>query len=135
MYGLLRRLLLLDGQRKRQCFLSKRRLNIIFLQLAKMNSSALPMVALPTCRMCLSLSWRRLLSYRNQSIDLQSKSMDWFLCDNGLRPERVNSLNLNRSKPKRWYVFYLNVLTSLSKKLFNWKWLSLVFHLLILTTK
>ena len=29
------------------------------------------------------------LSYRNQSIDLQSKSMDWFLCDNGLRHERV----------------------------------------------
>ena len=28
-------------------------------------------------------------SYRNQSIDLQSKSMDWFLYDNGLRHERV----------------------------------------------
>ena len=26
---------------------------------------------------------------RNQSIDLQSKSMDWFLYDNGLRHERV----------------------------------------------
>ena len=34
--------------------------------------------------------WRRQLSYRNQSIDLQSKSMDWFLYDNGLRHERVN---------------------------------------------
>ena len=30
------------------------------------------------------------ISYRNQSIDLQSKSMDWFLYDNGLRHERVN---------------------------------------------
>ena len=29
------------------------------------------------------------LSYRNQSIDLQSKSMDWFLYDSGLRQERV----------------------------------------------
>ena len=28
-------------------------------------------------------------SYRNQSIDLQSKSMDRFLYDNGLRHERV----------------------------------------------
>ena len=28
---------------------------------------------------CLTLSWRRPLSYRNQSIDLRSKSMDWFL--------------------------------------------------------
>ena len=38
----------------------------------------------------LTLSWRRALSYRNQPIDLQSKSMDWFLYDNGLRHERVN---------------------------------------------
>ena len=37
----------------------------------------------------LTLSWRRPLSYRNQSIDLQSKSMDWFLYDRGLRHERV----------------------------------------------
>ena len=38
---------------------------------------------------CLTLSWRRSLSYRNQSIDLLRKSMDWFLFDNGLRHERV----------------------------------------------
>ena len=37
----------------------------------------------------LTLSWRRPLSYRNQSIDLPRKSMDWFLYDNGLRHERV----------------------------------------------
>ena len=35
----------------------------------------------------LTLSWRRPLSYRNQS-----KSMDWFLYDNGLRHERVSHL-------------------------------------------
>ena len=40
----------------------------------------------------LTLSWRRPLSYRNQSINLQSKSMDWFLYDNGLRHERVKPL-------------------------------------------
>ena len=40
----------------------------------------------------LTLSWRRPLSYRNQSTDLYSKSMDWFLYDNGLRHERVNNL-------------------------------------------
>ena len=39
----------------------------------------------------LTLSWRRPLSYRNQSIDLQSKSVDWFLYDNGLRHERVKA--------------------------------------------
>ena len=40
----------------------------------------------------LTLSWRRPLSYRNQSTDLLRKSMDWFLCDNGLRHERVKCL-------------------------------------------
>ena len=38
----------------------------------------------------LTLSWRRPLSYRKQTIDLLHKSMDWFLYDNGLRHERVN---------------------------------------------
>ena len=46
----------------------------------------------------LTLSWRRLLSYRNQSIDLLRKSMDWFLYDNGLRQERVKEL-IQNSKP------------------------------------
>ena len=32
---------------------------------------------------------QRSLSYRNQSIDLQRKSMDWFLYDRDLRHERV----------------------------------------------
>ena len=43
----------------------------------------------------LTLSCRRPWSYRNQSIDLQSKSIDWFLYDNGLRYERVNDFNAN----------------------------------------
>ena len=38
----------------------------------------------------LTLARRRPLSYRNQSIDLLRKSMDWFLYDNSLRLERVN---------------------------------------------
>ena len=38
----------------------------------------------------LTLSWRRPLSNRNQSIDLPSKSMDRFLYDIGLHHERVN---------------------------------------------
>ena len=40
----------------------------------------------------LTLSWRRPLSYRNKSIDLQSKSMDWFPYDSSLRRERVKSM-------------------------------------------
>ena len=46
----------------------------------------------------LTLSWRRPLSYRNQSIDLQSKSIDWFLYDNGLRHERVKTIPLRHEK-------------------------------------
>ena len=37
------------------------------------------------------LSWRKPLSYRNQSTDLLRKSMDWFLFGKGLRHERVKS--------------------------------------------
>ena len=32
---------------------------------------------------------------RNQSIDLPSKSVDWFLYDNSLRHERVKHINLD----------------------------------------
>ena len=41
-----------------------------------------------------TLSWRRSLSYKNQSIDLQSKSVDWVLHDTDLRHERVKHLFL-----------------------------------------
>ena len=37
----------------------------------------------------LASSWRRSLSYRNESIDLLCKSMDWFLYDRALRHERI----------------------------------------------
>ena len=50
----------------------------------------------------LTISWRRPLSYRNQSIGLLRKSMDWFLYDNGLCHERVNSsviYQVSSSKP------------------------------------
>ena len=40
----------------------------------------------------LTLSRPRPLSYRNQSIYLLRKSMDWFLCDSGPRLERVKQL-------------------------------------------
>ena len=37
----------------------------------------------------LILAWRRSLSYKNQSIDLLSKSLDWFLYNRDLRHEKV----------------------------------------------
>ena len=43
-------------------------------------------------KLYLTLSRRRPLSYRNQSLDLLRKSMDWLLYDNGRRLERVNSV-------------------------------------------
>ena len=41
----------------------------------------------------LTFSWLRSLWYRNQSIDLLWKSMDWFLYHRYLRHERVNRVN------------------------------------------
>ena len=41
----------------------------------------------------LTLSWRRSLSYRNQSIYLHSKSVKWFLHDRDHRHERVIDIN------------------------------------------
>ena len=43
-----------------------------------------------TFQTCLTPSWWRCLFYRNQSIDLKSISMDWFLYDRDIRHERVN---------------------------------------------
>ena len=38
--------------------------------------------------------WRRSLSYRNQTIDFENKSVDWFLYDRGIRHDRVHPLLL-----------------------------------------
>ena len=43
----------------------------------------------------LTFSWQMSLLYRNQSIDLQNKSMDCFLYDRDLRHERVKFSFLN----------------------------------------
>ena len=42
------------------------------------------------CEYLFTLSWRRSQWYRNQSIDLQSKSKEWCLYDRDLRHERFN---------------------------------------------
>ena len=58
----------------------------------------------------LTLSWRRPLSYRNQSTDLQSKSMDWFLYDHGLCHERVktaSSFNTFKDNVKKHYLTWI----------------------------
>ena len=61
------------------------------LQFEKINSKKEEIIRIYSDS--LTLSWRRPLSYRNQSIDLRSKSMDWFLCDNSLHHERVQGFS------------------------------------------
>ena len=52
----------------------------------------------------LTLSWRRSLSYRNQTIDLLCKSMDWFLYDSDLRHGRVkNGIKLKTDPPRTFW--------------------------------
>ena len=46
----------------------------------------------------LTLSRRRRISYRNLSIDLLCKSMDWFLYDIGLSREKVKQTFLAREQ-------------------------------------
>ena len=73
----------------------------------------------------LTLSWGRPLSYRNQSIALRTKSMDWFLYDNGLSHERVKKINFQNC----WENNFINPPT-----LSVYRQLLLLIHLQSLTT-
>ena len=44
------------------------------------------------------ISWGKSLSYRNQSFDLQSKSMNWFLYETDILYEKVETVNLRLSR-------------------------------------
>ena len=88
---------------KIQCFsFAKKKVNLKIYEIVKVNlmSIYLMVVSQPLSKLMwnimhcifLTLSWRRPLWYRNQSIDLQSKSVDWFLYDNGLRLKKVKQL-------------------------------------------
>ena len=61
-------------------------------------------------RISLNVSRRRSLSYRNESIDLQNKSMDWFLYDKDLRHERVNKCEGILLKLYFYIVLYVYIL-------------------------
>ena len=77
----------------------------------------------------LTLSWRRSLSYRNQSIYLLHKSVHWFLYGNSLRHEWV------KSKLEKMFVQYSASGRPVSKFTFwlNWPLLftNLTFNLKI----
>ena len=57
------------------------------------------------------------LSYRNQSIDLLNKSMDWFLYDKDSRHERINEASVSISIIIHTQMF--EILTSVSQDYFN----------------
>ena len=59
---------------------------ILFSNAVKRYVSVALNACLPVFK--LTLSWRKFLSYRNQSTDLQNKSMDFFLYDRDLRHEK-----------------------------------------------
>ena len=56
----------------------------------------------------LTLSWWRSLSYRNQSIGLLCKSMDWFLYDRDIRHKKVNE---HENAWCLWMSIYLQKIT------------------------
>ena len=94
-------------------FWSKSPTQIVFYELWKQRKH----YALLTCKKIrlgfnLTLSWGRFLSYRNQSIDLLCKSLDWFLYDRDLLHERANAFIANKE------VEYSNfILTENNRKL------------------
>ena len=53
-----------------------------------------------------TLSWQSSLSYRNQSTDLQSKSMDWFLYDRELHHERVKQKEIGKNEIGLYLVLF-----------------------------
>ena len=58
----------------------------------KININVSDSRVLQIVKSLLTFPWRRALSYRNQPIDLQSKSTDWVLYEKDFRHERVKVL-------------------------------------------
>ena len=91
---------------------------------------------------CLTLSWRRSPSCRNQSTDLQSKSMDWFLCHTDLHHERVKRLFSMRAWVGRFLLKNFPIFPSLDRSLLTsflsdhiWLHTETFLKLLVFTTK
>ena len=72
--------------------------NDYFVKFCKFQGQSL-LILISVKKYFLNLSWWRSVSYRTQSIDLQSKSMDWFLCDREFSHERVKTLSSKYDGP------------------------------------
>ena len=57
-----------------------------------MVSSSFPKTKWNFSPVWLTFSWRKHLSYWNQSVDLHFKSIDWFQYDRDLRHDSVKSI-------------------------------------------
>ena len=67
----------------------------------KMCCSTVDILVVATCHILhLTLSWWRFLSYRNRSLDLLCKPMNWFLYGSNLRHENINGWR--RGSLLRW---------------------------------
>ena len=74
----------------------------------------------------LTLSWRKPISYRNQSIYLLYKPMDWFLYDIGLRRERIKFISKSNICTWNFHIQYSPELTNFLQKQYC------LFHLLLI---
>ena len=80
---------------------------IIFLTRPRETRGTYKIVGIPRVVVDeVTLSLRRPLSYRNQSIDLLCNSMDWFLYNRNLRCNRVNPKMYINSRNKFSHVQY-----------------------------
>ena len=75
--------------------------------MAKYNLSMYVWTFSALCMKGLALSRCRSLSYRNQCIDLQSKSMDGFLYDRDLRHGRIKQVLREKQQQKAHYAIIL----------------------------
>ena len=82
-----RYILLIDSILKSSCCLNFNETLFSQTNITVANSAEEPFLIL-------SISWRRFLSYRNQSTDFFCESMDWFLYDRNLRHERVEHFQI-----------------------------------------
>ena len=66
----------------------------------------------------LTLSWRRSLSYWNQSADLHCKWMDWFLFDKDPLHERFKNIEINGNSGTKWMNLFHPSIVSYRKQSF-----------------
>ena len=94
--------------------ISRKKLRRIFIYCPQMSTIPEEVAIITIINIfLLTLSWRRPLSYTNQSTDLLCILMDWFLYDNSLRYEIV------KDKPNIWNPKLIFMLTDFFESAFS----------------